>query len=69
MRRSEAGNATRLLERLKTLEKIFGNRLYVELQRHGLAEEADVEPELLEFAYSRHLADRRDERVLFRDAG
>ena len=49
------GQRDQALERLKTLEKIFGNRLYVELQRHGLAEEADVEPELLEFAYSRHL--------------
>ena len=42
-------------ERLKTLEKIFGNRLYVEVQRHGLAEEAVVEPELLDLAYARHL--------------
>jgi DNA polymerase-3 subunit alpha len=49
------GQRDQALERLKTLEKIFGNRLYVELQRHGLAEEADVEHELLEFAYSRHL--------------
>ena len=49
------GQRDQALERLKTLEKIFGNRLYVELQRHGLAEEVDVEHELLEFAYSRHL--------------
>jgi len=49
------GQRDQAIERLKTLEKIFGDRLYVELQRHGLAEEADVEPELLEFAYSRRL--------------
>ncbi|MBS0234008.1 MAG: DNA polymerase III subunit alpha [Proteobacteria bacterium] len=42
-------------ERLKTLEKIFGDRLYVEVQRHGLAEEAEVEPQLLELAYARRL--------------
>lgn len=42
-------------ERLKTLEKIFGSRLYIEVQRHGLAEEAAVEPELLDLAYARHL--------------
>jgi DNA polymerase-3 subunit alpha len=42
-------------ERLKTLEKIFGDRLYVELQRHGLPEEAEVEPQLLELAYARQL--------------
>ena len=49
------GQCDQAIERLKTLEKIFGDRLYVELQRHGLAEEADVEPELLELAYDRHL--------------
>ncbi|WP_409560583.1 DNA polymerase III subunit alpha [Hyphomicrobium sp. MC8b] len=42
-------------ERLATLEKIFGDRLYVEIQRHGLAEEAEVEPQLLELAYARRL--------------
>ena len=43
------------VERLKTLEKIFGDRLYIELQRHGLPEEAEVEPQLLELAYARSL--------------
>ncbi|MEQ1612757.1 MAG: DNA polymerase III subunit alpha, partial [Hyphomicrobiaceae bacterium] len=37
--------------RLNTLSKIFGDRLYVEIQRHGLAHEAHVEPQLLELAY------------------
>lgn len=49
------GQSARALERLKTLEKIFGNRLYVEIQRHGLAAEQQVEPQLLEFAYARKL--------------
>ena len=39
--------------RLKTLEKIFSNRLYIEVQRHGLTEEAQVEPQLLDLAYAR----------------
>ena len=45
----------RAIERLKTLEKIFGDRLYVELQRHGLASEAQVEPQLIRLAYERGL--------------
>jgi len=47
--------ADRAIERLATLEKIFGDRLYVELQRHGLAEEEVVEPQLLRLAYERGL--------------
>ena len=41
--------------RIATLEKIFGNRLYVELQRHGLADELRVEPQLLDIAYKRKI--------------
>ena len=41
--------------RLKMLEKIFGNRLYVEIQRHGLPHQALVEPLLLDLAYTREL--------------
>ena len=33
------------------LKAIFGDRLYVELQRHGLAQERAVEPHLVELAY------------------
>ena len=42
-------------ERLKVLEKIFGDRLYVEIQRHGLKHEIEAEPMLLELAYARGL--------------
>ena len=42
-------------ERLKALEKIFGDRLYVEIQRHGLKHEIETEPMLLELAYARAL--------------
>ncbi|MGQ0457756.1 MAG: DNA polymerase III subunit alpha [Hyphomicrobium sp.] len=41
--------------RLTSLEKIFGDRLYVELQRHGLASEAQVEPQIIQLAYARRL--------------
>ncbi len=41
--------------RLKTLAKIFGDRLYVEIQRHGLPHEAQVEPQLLQLAYALEL--------------
>ncbi|MGZ5988269.1 MAG: DNA polymerase III subunit alpha [Rhizomicrobium sp.] len=37
------------------LDAIFGDRLYVELQRHGLAEERAAEDQLIEIAYARNL--------------
>ena len=43
------------LARLEALEPIFGDRLYVELQRHGLAQERPVEEQLLDFAFRRGL--------------
>ena len=49
------GQADLAIGRIKTLEKIFGNRLYIELQRHGLESEQRVEPQLLEYAYSRKI--------------
>jgi DNA polymerase-3 subunit alpha len=44
--------ASALLDRLHA---VFGDRLYVELQRHGMAEERAAEPLLIEFAYSKSL--------------
>jgi len=41
--------------RLKKLNTIFSDRLYVELQRHGLAGEQRVEPDLLAMAYAHEL--------------
>jgi DNA polymerase-3 subunit alpha len=38
-------------QRLLALKATFGDRLYVELQRHGLQGEREVEPELLQLAY------------------
>ncbi|WP_323015217.1 DNA polymerase III subunit alpha, partial [Devosia sp.] len=41
-------NAVRRLDRLAGL---FGDRLYIELQRHGRPQEAGVEPRLIDYAY------------------
>ena len=38
--------------RLTCLKSAFGDRLYVEIQRHGLKSEQEVEPHLLELAYA-----------------
>ncbi len=38
-------------ESLKRLNKVFANRLYIELQRHGWPEEESVEEPLIELAY------------------
>jgi DNA polymerase-3 subunit alpha len=40
---------------LDLLREIFGNRLYVELQRHGLEEERTTEERLLALAYEKRL--------------
>jgi len=37
--------------RLDRLRELFGDRLYVELQRHGRHQEALVEPQLIDYAY------------------
>ncbi|WP_414694978.1 DNA polymerase III subunit alpha [Phenylobacterium sp.] len=36
---------------LAEMHRVFGDRFYVELQRHGLASQAAAEPELVAFAY------------------
>ena len=41
--------------RLETLKAMFGDRLYVELQRHGLQQERAVEPHLVQLAYDMEL--------------
>ncbi len=41
--------------RLDALKAMFGDRLYVEIQRHGLKSEHDVEPQLLKLAYDKHI--------------
>jgi DNA polymerase-3 subunit alpha len=39
--------------RVDTLLKLFGDRLYIELQRHGRATENLTEPALIDFAYAK----------------
>jgi len=50
-----AGQADLAAARCARLHDIFGDRLYVELQRHGLAAERRAEPALVELAYARGL--------------
>ncbi len=40
-------------QRLDRLRELFGDRLYIELQRHGRHSEALVEPQLIDYAYKR----------------
>ncbi len=54
--RAIAANDFRFAEAaLNSLKGIFGDRLYVELQRHGLPQERAAEPLLLDLAYDNHL--------------
>jgi len=46
-----AGNPELARARLEALQDLFGDRLYVEIQRHGLPQERAVEPQLLNLAY------------------
>ena len=49
------GQIEKARARLSALKEIFGDRLYVELQRHGTAAEKQVEPRLVELAYDMDL--------------
>ncbi len=40
------------LSRCETLQRLFGDRLYIELQRHGMPAERTAEPALIEIAYA-----------------
>ncbi|WP_306028900.1 DNA polymerase III subunit alpha [Stappia sp. MMSF_3263] len=46
-----AGDTARARARLEALAGVFGDRLYVEIQRHGMPEEIASEPETLVLAY------------------
>ncbi|HTN61376.1 MAG TPA: DNA polymerase III subunit alpha [Devosia sp.] len=48
-----AGQDVHAYQRLARLEDLFGDRLYIELQRHGRVQEASVEPRLVDYAYRR----------------
>src|SRR5262245_239656 len=46
-----AGNGTLAASRCDALLNVFGDRLYLELQRHGVESEKAVEPVLVDIAY------------------
>ena len=46
-----AGQSDLARTRLERLARVFGDRLYVELQRHGLKSEEEIERELIALAY------------------
>ncbi len=50
-----AGQSHLATSRLLTLKAAFGDRLYVELQRHGTANERMTEPVLIDLAYAHSL--------------
>jgi len=51
-----AGQSALALGRCETLQGLFGDRLYLELQRHGTAAERAAELALIELAYARGIA-------------
>ena len=51
-----SGQSALALSRCEALQGLFGDRLYVELQRHGTAAERLAEPALIELAYARGIA-------------
>ena len=51
-----AGQGGLARDRCAALARLFGDRLYVELQRHGTAAERSTEPALIELAYSHDIA-------------
>jgi DNA polymerase III subunit alpha len=50
-----AGNAELAAARCEQLARVFGDRLYVELQRHGMDRERRIEGGLIDLAYSKGL--------------
>jgi len=51
-----AGQSPLLVSRCEHLQRLFGDRLYIELQRHGMPAERVTEPALIELAYARGIS-------------
>ncbi len=62
------GQPERAFDRTNALERLFRDRLYIELQRHGLDKERAVEPQLLDLAYRRSLPLVAANEVFFAEA-
>ena len=52
LRMNDAAKATTFLDKLSDS---FGNRLYMEIQRHGMPEERQTEPQFIDLAYARDI--------------
>ncbi len=63
-----AGQAELAASRCATLQRLFGDRLYIELQRHGTAAERAAEPALIELAYAAAHPAGRHQRAVLRPA-
>ena len=50
-----AGQLDLALSRMAALRGLFGDRVYIELQRHGLPEQRATEPHLIDIAYAQSL--------------
>ena len=65
-RRSAHGNTELAAARCEQLASMFGDRLYVELQRHGHGTERRIEAGLIDLAYAQGPAAGCDQRAVFR---
>jgi DNA polymerase-3 subunit alpha len=50
------GQSALVLARCEALQRLFGDRLYIELQRHGIPAERLAEPALIDLAYARGIS-------------
>ncbi|MGO9698810.1 MAG: DNA polymerase III subunit alpha [Xanthobacteraceae bacterium] len=51
-----AGQSALVVSRCEHLQRLFSDRLYIELQRHGMPAERVAEPALIELAYTRGIS-------------
>ena len=63
---SPMAGPSRLCAARRCSKRYFPDRLYVEIQRHGLSSERAIEPRLFDLAYRALIAARRHQRGLFR---
>jgi DNA polymerase-3 subunit alpha len=63
------GQEEAALARLDLLQKAFGDRLYIELQRHNMDDELRLEVKLLDLAYARKIPLVATNNVFFSDEG
>jgi DNA polymerase-3 subunit alpha len=63
------GQEDAALARLDLLHKAFGDRLYIELQRHNMDDELRLEPKILDLAYALNIPLVATNNVFFSDEG